>query len=170
MRKIIIILILLLVCLSVTFSQDCDEFFNYSKYSNCNRCIKANYNIFLHPKHKMVQINDTLTYNIVFYGARDYLISFCADQQYYPLHIRLLNPETKKILYDNTNDYYLESIGMGVFNTQNLVIQVIMKAENLKENKLNSNNKTCLGMILQWKKLKSKSNKLYLKYKKPEQL
>ncbi|RPH31863.1 MAG: hypothetical protein EHM93_11795 [Bacteroidales bacterium] len=167
MRKIFIISILFAASSTISFSQDCNEFFNYSKYANCNKCIKANYKIYLQPKHKMVQINDTLTYNVLFYGGRDYMISFCADQKYYPLHIRLLNPETRKVLYDNVKDYYLESIGVGVFNTQNLIIEVVMKAENPSYKNVNSTEKVCLGMILQWKKLISKSNKLHLKYKRP---
>jgi hypothetical protein len=167
MKKIKIILILVTIFTVNSYGQDCDEFFNYSKYTNCNKCIKANYKIYLHPKHTNVGINDTLAYDIVFYGGRDYVISFCADQQYYPLHIRLLHPETKKVLYDNANDYYLESIGVGIYNTQNLIIEVIMLADNLREGKLKSKEKVCVGMILQWKKILSKSNKLYLKDKSP---
>jgi len=121
----------------------------------------------MQPKHTKVGINDTLTYNVVFYGGRDYIISFCTDQIYYPINIRLLQPETRKVLYDNATDDYLESIGVGVYNTQNLVLEVILMANKLGKEKIKSNDQVCLGMILQWKKLLSKSNKLYLKYKRP---
>ena len=123
--------------------------------------------IYMQPKHTKVGINDTLTYNVVFYGGRDYIISFCTDQIYYPINIRLLQPETRKVLYDNATDDYLESIGVGVYNTQNLVLEVILMANKLGKEKIKSNDQVCLGMILQWKKLLSKSNKLYLKYKRP---
>lgn len=167
MKNINFILILLILLSIKSIGQDCNDFFNFSKYSNCNKCVKANYKIYQQPKHTNIKLKDTLTYNVVFYGGRDYVISFCADQQYYPLHIQLLSPETRKVLYDNVEDYYLESIPVGIYNTQNIILKVSLLAEKLDENKKANTYDVCVGMVLQWKKILSKSNKLYLKTKKP---
>lgn len=167
MKNIKFILILFILLSIKSIGQDCNDFFNFSKYTNCNKCVKANYKIYLQPKHTNIKLKDTLTYNIVFYGGRDYVISFCADQQYYPLHIQLLSPETRIVLYDNVVDYYLESIPVGIYNTQNIILKVSLLAEKLDEKKKIYTNEVCVGMVLQWKKILSKSNKLYLKTKKP---
>ena len=167
MKKTLLITIIFTILASIGFGQDCNDFFNFSKYSNCNKCVKANYKIYLQPKHTNIKLKDTLTYNVVFYGGRDYVISFCADQQYYPLHIQLLSPKTRIVLYDNAVDYYLESIPVGVYNTQNIILKVSLLAEELDEKKKLNTHEVCVGMVLQWKKILSKSNKLYLKTKKP---
>jgi hypothetical protein len=89
----------------------------------------------------------------VFQGNRDYIISFCADQIYYPLTIRLFEPETKKKLYDNASGDYKQSIKVGIINTQNLLIEVTFLADQVsKEKAINKN--ACVSTILQWRRLK----------------
>jgi len=107
----------------------------------------------MHTKHVSIGIIDTLTYNVVFTGNRDYIISFCADQNYYPLNIKLFESETKRQLYDNATSDYKESIKVRISNTQNIIIELTLMADKADSNKI-SKNSVCVGMILQWRKLK----------------
>lgn len=153
MKKYKIILFLLILFLASNHSQECSEYFNYSKFVNCRKCLSNYYKIYMLPKHLSVGINDTLIYNIVFSGNRDYVISFCADQRYYPLNIRLFDPETRKKIYDNASSDYKESIKVGIHNSHNLIIEVSFLADQYSRDKIINKN-VCLGMILQWRKLK----------------
>ncbi len=134
-------------------SQVCNDYNNYSQFVNCRKCINSYYKIYMKPKHTLVAIDDTLKYNVVFQGNRDYIISFCADQMFYPLNIRLSEPETRKKLYDNASGDYKESIKVGINNTQNILIEVIFLADQVSKDKTIKRN-ACVSIILQWRKLK----------------
>jgi len=162
MKKITSTLILFCLFSAFCYSQECSDYHNNSKFVNCRKCINSNYRIYIKQKHVQINLKDTLTYNVVLNGGRDYIISFCADQLYYPLHIRLLNPKTKEVLYDNSKDDYIPSIGVGILYTQNLILELILEPLKSKQHLIKPDDKICVGMILQWKKLLSKSNKIYL--------
>ena len=153
MKKIKILLFLFSLFSSLNYSQQCDDYYNYSKFVNCRHCLNSYYKIYMHTKHVSIGIIDTLTYNVVFTGNRDYIISFCADQNYYPLNIKLFESETKRQLYDNATSDYKESIKVRISNTQNIIIELTLMADKADSNKI-SKNSVCVGMILQWRKLK----------------
>lgn len=150
MKKLKIILFLFSLFSFICYSQDCSD---YSKLADCRKSYKRHYNIYLQPKNATIGINDTLTYNIVFYGNRDYIVSFCAAQINHPINVRLLQPETGLELYDNATDNYCETFGVGFYNTQNLILEVTLMADKPDKDKLESKYKVCIGMILQWKKI-----------------
>jgi hypothetical protein len=89
------------------------------------------YKIYLHPKYTTIGINDTLTYNIVFNGKSDYVITLCTNQKFYPINIKLLQPVTGKELFDNAKDGYIESLGIGFDNTQNIILKVVLLAKKM---------------------------------------
>jgi hypothetical protein len=106
----------------------------------------------LQHKNRSFGINDTISYNITFYGNRDYILSFCADQNYYPLNIRLLQPGSGKELYNNENHNYIESILITLYNTQNIIINV--RSINDKVNKDSMiNTRVCVGLDMQYKNI-----------------
>jgi len=159
MKKIKVILFIISLFSSISYSQDCTESFNYYKYVNCSKCIDRNYNIYAEPKNIEIGINDTLKYNIMLYGNRDYIVSFCANELYYPIHIKLLSQETKQVIYDNALDGYIESIGVGFYNNQNLTVEVTLLANDIGKERKDIKEKICVGMILQWKKISYKIEK-----------
>ena len=153
MQKYKIIFFLICLLSASGESQVCNDYNNYSQFINCRKCINSYYKIYMEPKHNSVAVDDTLKYNIVFQGNRDYIISFCADQIFYPLNIRLFEPDTKKKLYDNASGDYKQSIKVGITNTQNLLIEVIFLANQVNKEK-EINKSACVSTILQWRKLK----------------
>lgn len=153
MQKYKTIFILIGLLSASGHSQVCNDYNNFTQFVNCRKCINSYYKIYMEPKHTSVAINDTLKYNVVFQGNRDYIISFCADQIYYPLNIRLFEPITKRKLYDNTSGDYKQSIKVGINNTQNILVEVIFLADQVNKNKAINKN-ACVSFIMQWRKLK----------------
>ena len=51
--------------------------------------------------------------NVVFYGQKDYILSFCTHRKLYPVHFVLIDQQTQEVLYDNQEDEFLESLGLG---------------------------------------------------------
>lgn len=152
MIKLKLILVLFAFYSINCFSQPCSKTY---KWAGCKQHIR-NYEIYQHPKITAVAIRDTLIYNVVFYGNRDYIISFCADKLYYPLSIKLLKPETREEIYDNAIDNYPESIGVGFYKTQALIFEVVLMSDKMDRDKLSVNDSICIGMIMNSKKIFSK--------------
>ena len=148
---------IILFFLSGLISINCpgQECIDFQKLDNCKISIIYRYVIYLQHKNAEIGIHDTLTYNIAFSGNRDYIISFCTDQIYYPINIRLLQPETGRELFNNASDDYNESIVISLSNTQNIILVVNLLADKLGKDRIKKNEKACVGLDLQWKKISS---------------
>jgi hypothetical protein len=149
MKFLKFILLLLSVYSTNCFSQDCSKF---DRWDECRPRIKG-YSTYLQPRSIAVGINDTLTFNIVFEGNRDYILSFCANRLYYPIHVRLMKLGTKEEIYDNAVDKYCESIGVGFYNTQGLIVEITLLADKLGNAKLKRNEIVCVGLNMNSKKI-----------------
>jgi hypothetical protein len=149
MKKFKLILLLLSFYSATCFSQNCGKF---NEWVGCTQKLK-NYDIYLQPRSTEISINTKLIYNVVFLGDRDYIISFCADKLYYPINIKLLNQKTNEVIYDNATDNFYDSISIGFNNTQTLVLVVELKADKTDKAKIKSNEKICVGLIMQYQKL-----------------
>lgn len=135
-----------------SIGQDCDRF---NRWAECRPRIN-DYTIYLQPKSIAIGINDTLTFNVVFEGNRDYILSFCANKLYSPIHVKLLNLGTRKLIYDNATDDYPESIGIGFYKTQTIIVKISLMADLLGDEKLDRYDIVCVGMIMHWRKISSK--------------
>ncbi len=158
MKKYKIILFLIILFTNISYSEDCSETSNSYKLVNCKKCIRKDYKMYQTPRNVKAGINDTLTFDIVFKGGRDYIISLCADDIYYPIYIKIIQPATGEELYNNSRDDCFESIGVGFINTQSLIIKVAFGALKFGKNKIKSKDEVCVGFILQWKKTDTKND------------
>lgn len=104
---------------------------------------------------------DTVEFNIVFYGQKDYILSFCTHQKMYPVHFVLIDQQTKQVLYDNKEDKYLESLGLGFDVTKSLIIKVEVLARLSTEEEIKENI-GCLGLLIQYKKYPKKKVQLQM--------
>jgi hypothetical protein len=150
MNKHKIILFLFILFSALIYSQDCRDF---QKLDNCRIKISKNYIIYLQHTNRSIGINDTISYNITFYGNRDYIISFCAEQIFYPINIRLMQPGSGKELYNNESHNYNASILITLYNTQNIIIDVRSMAGQLSKDSMKNNNRACVGLDLQYKNI-----------------
>jgi len=153
MKKIIYIFLLFGLYSSNAYSQDCN---NQNQWDGCLKKSRY-YDIYQSPQTNAITLNDTLTYNIVFIGNRDYIISLCSPDIYYPVSFKLFKQDSKEEIYNNASDDYIESVGVGFYNTQNIIIEVTLLADSTDIKNMNPDDKICIGMILHWKKIFKKS-------------
>jgi len=112
--------------------------------------IEKGYKIYSQSKGTLIGLQDTIELNVVFYGQKEYIFSFCTDKNLYPVHFKLVDPETGELLYDNSGDRYLESLSIGFDVTRSLTIQVNVLGEVTARDDLDGY-LGCLGVLFQYK-------------------
>jgi len=132
---------------AMLMSQDCGE--NY-KTGDCQMDRQRGYKVYSQSKGVSITTEDTVEMNVVFYGQKDYIFTFCTDKDLYPVHFQILDPESGSLIYDNRDDRYIESLGIGFDVTKNLIfkINILATANSTGEQKESSG---CLGILFQYK-------------------
>jgi hypothetical protein len=153
------ILTLLLLILPVNLiSQDCEY---HHRDGDCRYDIQRGYKMYSQSHSTSMTPLDTLEINAVFYGQKDYILSFCTHKKMYPIHFVLIDKQTKQVLYDNEEDKYLESLGLGFDVTKSLIIKVDVLARESSEDEVKGNS-GCLGLLIQYKNYPNKKVKLQM--------
>ncbi len=138
---------LLLLSTTPLLAQDCVD------YHNSDGCFldrQRGYKLYSQSKSAPISIDDTIEFNIVFYGQKDYVFSLCTRQDLYPINFLLLDPVTRDVLYDNANDRYIESLGIGFDATRSLTVQINVLADK-KTLSEKEDDVGCIGLLLQYK-------------------
>ena len=78
------------------------------------------------------------------------MFSFCTHTKLYPIHFQIIDPETGDLLYDNEDDNYLESLGIGFDVTKSLTLRINVLARKATEEEI-ENYLGCLGLLIQYK-------------------
>ena len=137
---------LLLLSTTALLAQDCVDYYRVVGF-NMDR--QKGYKIYSQSKSATISVKDTIEFNIVFYGLKDYVFSFCTRKDFYPIHFRLIDSNTRDILYDNANDKYIESLEVGFDTTKSLAIQINVLANNLNTVE-QQNDVGCIGLMIQY--------------------
>ncbi len=144
---------LYLICISIflfplgLLAQDCVD---YHAVGDCMLDKQKGYKMYSQSKSVSMSPLDTVELNIVFYGQKDYILSFCAHKKMYPIHFVLIDPETERVLYDNSNDKFIESLGLGFDVTKSIKIKLDVIARKATEEEI-ENFLGCLGLLIQYK-------------------
>jgi len=139
-------------------SQECVE---YHTLGDCYYDLNKDFDVYSQSKSAMMSAKDTIEFNIVFYGRKDYIFSFCTHRKFYPIHFRLIDPDTGETLYDNESDNYLESLGIGFDVTKNLIIKIDVIARRATDTEIEEY-LACLGLLIQYKNYPEKQVNLKL--------
>ena len=137
-------------------AQDCQ---NYHLEGDCRFDLRRDYNVYSQSHSVSMSPLDTIEFNTVFYGQNDYILSFCTHRKMYPVHFILKDGQTGKVLYDNEQDDYIESLGLGFDVTKSLNILVTVLARESSEDEIREN-VGCLGLLIQYKNYPNKKVKL----------
>lgn len=159
MKQIRHIQILALVLLSISVnvrSQNCEY---HHTEGDCRYDLERSFKIYSQSKSVSMSPLDTIELNLIFYGQKDYILSFCTHKKMYPVHFVLIDQQTKQVLYDNEEDKYLESLGLGFDVTKSLIIKVDVLARGSSEEEIKEN-VGCLGLLIQYKKYPRKKVQL----------
>lgn len=127
-------------------AQDCT---NYHKLGDCIMDRSRGYKIYSQSKSVAISALDTIELNMIFYGQKDYIISFCTHRKFYPINFRLIDPYTKEILYDNAQDSYIESLGVGFDVTKSLTVRINVLARKATPEEIEGY-MGCLGVLIQY--------------------
>ena len=161
MRQINTIRILVFLTILIplnALSQNCD---NHHTEGDCRYDIQRGHKLYSQSKSISMSPLDTIELNIVFYGQKDYILSFCTHKKMYPIHFILEDQQTGQILYDNEEDRYLESLGVGFDVTKSLIIKIDVLARQSTEDEIKEN-LGCLGLLIQYKNYEKKKVQLQM--------
>ena len=143
---------------SVGWSQECTT---YHEIGDCIMDRNKEYKIYSQSRSAVITPNDTIEFSIVFYGQKDYICSFCTHQKFYPVNFRLIDPDTREILYDNKEDNFIESLGIGFDVTRTMIIKVNVLARKATPEEIQEY-AGCIGLLLQYKNYPDKKVNLQM--------
>lgn len=144
-KRVLALSLLVIPCYSN--AQECVD---YYRQGDCIMDVQRSYKVYSQSKGFMMSPKDSVDINIVLYGQKDYIFSFCTHVKLYPIRYRLIDPATQEIIYDNQSDNFIESIGIGFNITRNLIIRVNILARKADENEIEQK-LGCVGMLIQYK-------------------
>ena len=93
-RNILFLVGLLSAIPLASFAQDCVD---YHEVGDCYMDRQRGFKIYSQSKSMIVSAKDTIDLNIVFYGQKDYIFSFCTHKKFYPIHFQLIDTDTGDI-------------------------------------------------------------------------
>jgi hypothetical protein len=157
-RQIQLLLVLFVIVPLNMVAQDCVD---YHKLGDCMMDRQKGYKIYSQSKSVSMSPKDTVEFNVVFYGQKDYIFSFCTHAKLYPVHFVLVDPETGETLYDNAKDKYIESLGIGFDVTKSLLIRVDVVARKASEEEIEEY-VGCLGLLIQYRNYDEKKVNLQM--------
>lgn len=140
------------------FAQNCE---NHHLEGDCQFDIERGYKVYSQSHSSSISALDSVEFNVVFYGQKDYILSFCTHKKLYPIHFVLIDQQTQQVLYDNEDDKYLESLGLGFDVAKPLTIKVDVLARKSSEEEIEEK-VGCVGLLIQYKNYPKKKVNLQL--------
>jgi len=157
-KYILLVSVPLLLLSAFVAGQACD---NHHQEGDCRFDLRKDHKVYSQSHSVSMSPLDTLELNVVFYGQNDYILSFCTHRKMYPVHFILQDQQTGQILYDNEQDDYIESLGLGFDVTKSLTIKIDVLARSSTEEEIREN-VGCLGLLIQYKNYPKKKVKLQM--------
>jgi len=157
-RKIQVVAVLFLIIPGHLFSQNCAT---HHLDGDCHNDVQKGYKVYSQSHSTQISALDTVEMSIVFYGQKDYILSFCTHKNLYPIHFVLIDEQTKEVLYDNEEDKYLESLGLGFDVAKPMILRVNAIARLSNDEEINDKI-GCLGLLIQYKNYSRKKVQLQL--------
>lgn len=155
MIKLLIIIFwipLSVVLSNVASGQDC---FNFHKSSDCYVYVPdgRDFQIYNQARSTYAEIGKPNLYKVVLFGKKDFIVGVCAEAKYYrQIRLRIIDSNTKKVLFDNAEFDYIESFGFTIDKTQPLDLEITV----LSKEKSTNGDKLCLGIQILWSKTPDK--------------
>ncbi len=128
--------------------QPCPVFHTQKK---CKDKSATGFRMYGQSKSALLEKDSTYIMPIIFYGKKDYIVTVCTEKGYAPVHFRIKDIESGKILYDNLEDDYIESIGFTIDHPQKAIFEVTLLAENIDPENFGEPI-ACVGINIQWKR------------------
>jgi len=135
--------------------QYCLDYY-ISPDNDCYYDIDRSYSIYNQSLSALLVKDSTKIIDIVFYGKREYKISFCTEKNFYPIRIKLINTDTGKELYNNFDNLASNGLEIELENTMIIRFEVTLLGEKIVNPVYYDEIISCTGILIQWTKLEKK--------------
>ncbi len=135
---------------NIASAQPCRD---YNRMGNCLSMMnKEVMNVYGQSKNALLQAGVQNNFSVTLFGEKDYKFIICSEANYYPIHIRLIDPITQEVFYDNKDDGYLESVGFTVEKTRRLIVEITLLAAKTEFKDIGQD-RACVGVLILWQKV-----------------
>lgn len=129
--------------------QVCSGFHN-SIY--CRTPGEADYIPSGYSKSVLLDTKKAYQYAMTLAPGRDYIISVCCEPKFKPVKFRIIDISKDTVIYDNSEDDYMESIGFSVTqNPLNIIVEMTVMAKNVKHPKFADETRSCAGLKVMYR-------------------
>jgi hypothetical protein len=128
------------------YGQPCKDF---HKSNDCYVYVPLDrdFQIYNQARSSQTEVGQTNIYKVILYGRKDFIVGVCAEAAFYrKIHFRIVDSQTKKVLYDNKDFDYVESFSFTVEKTQPLDLEVTV----LPKDNNSAKGKVCVGLQILW--------------------
>lgn len=149
--KYITVCCLLIIFSNTCFGQGCHGF-----YRNPGCFVKESkyFKQYGQSKSAAIAIDKLYTYQILLYGEKDYIFSLCTEPGFKPMHFRIVDANTKDVIYDNSQDEYNQCIGFSMEKTTTVNLEIEILLESLKAKNIDPDQgRVCIGVQIWWRKI-----------------
>ncbi len=148
--KWLIITIILAIGVNIASAQPCRD---YNRMGTCLSLMnREDMNIYGQSKNALLQVNVVNSFSVTLFGEKDYKFIICSEAKFYPIHIRLIDPVSQEVFYDNKDDDYLESIGFTIEKTRRLIVEITLLAAKAEIKDIGQD-RACVGVLILWQKV-----------------
>jgi len=126
---------------STAYDPKCNDFLNTRLFKMSD---PGNYLPYGQSKSESVEVRRLYKFEIVFIGKKEYKIGIATEEDYEPIHFRIIDNQ-KKVLYDNKQYQYKGSVDFYMEKTQSITIEITVLASN-ELLLLPRGLRTCLGI------------------------
>jgi hypothetical protein len=99
-----------------------------------------------YSKSVLLQTKIPYKYSMVLVPGKDYIIGVCCELPYRPVRFKITDLVKDTVIYDNSEDDYMESIGFTVEeNPLNIIIEVTVLATDAKP-RSGEETRSCMGL------------------------
>jgi hypothetical protein len=157
MKKILLCILWFVFCgaLWQAHAQPCKDF---HKSNDCYVYVPLDrdFQIYNQAKSALTEVGKTNIYKVILYGKKDYIVGICAESSFYrKIHFRIIDSQSKKVLYDNKDYDYIESFNFTIERTQPLDLEVTVLPQESKP----ANTKVCIGIQILWSPVQEQKGK-----------
>jgi hypothetical protein len=134
------------------FSQKKNECRDFHKSRFCWIPDSYDFKQYFKAKSAQVEINKVYKHEVVLTANKDYKIGVCTYTEYGPVRFVITDKETEQIIYDNSMDEFMESVGFTVKEVPITVyIEVTIMASDVKPKDM-EDMRVCMGIQILYRR------------------
>lgn len=144
----IIIISALLSVANIDVSSN-PEYCSFYKNKNCTPENIEGYQLSSLSKAHKINVTDTITYELVFYGGNEIIVHCCTEDDFYPVHFKIRSIDRGNVIYDNKYNNYLDHIHLQLDFTELMSVEITLEPQKRKSRKALKKVKVGLAIFIE---------------------